>query len=114
MDSLMTIWVFFIGIIIGILIGVILSYRTAVSPLQHTIKKLTFRDKYNHETMKYYPYNPDNFRFVGDPIDGIQFEENAIVFVRFKKGNACRTKEQDHIKTLLENRKIEWFEFTTK
>jgi predicted Holliday junction resolvase-like endonuclease len=114
MDSLMTIWVFFIGIIIGILIGVILSYRTAVNPLQHTIKKLTFPDKYSLETMKYYPYNPDNFRFVGDPIDGIQFEENAIVFVRFKKDNTPRTKEQNHIKILLENRNVKWFEFTTK
>lgn len=114
MDLLMTIWMFFIGIIIGIIIGVILSYRTAVNPLQHTIKKLTSQDKYSHEIMKYYPYNPDNFRFVGDPIDGIQFEENAVVFVRFKKDNIPRTKEQDRIKTIIENKCIEWFEFKTK
>jgi hypothetical protein len=114
MDSLMTIWVFFIGITIGIILGIILSYKTAVNPLQHTIKKLTAQYKYSHEVMKYYPYNPDNFRFVGDPIDGIQFEEKAILFVRFKKGNVPLTKEQNHIKTLLKNRNVEWFEFTTK
>jgi hypothetical protein len=114
MDPLMTIWVLLIGSIFGIIIGVILSYRTAVNPLQHTIKKLTFQDKYSNETMKYYPYNPDNFRFLGDPIDGIQFEENAILFVRFKKDSAPRTKEQDHIKSLLENQNVEWFEFTMK
>jgi MFS superfamily sulfate permease-like transporter len=113
MDALMTIWVLFIGIIIGIIIGVILSYRTAVYPLQHTIKKLTSQDKYSNDTMKYYPYNPNNFRFVGDPIDGIQFEENAILFVRFKKDNTTDTKEQDHIKALVENGNVEWFEFTT-
>ncbi len=112
MDTLMTIWVFFIGIIIGIIIGVILSYRTAVNPLQHTIKKLSSQDKYSHDTMKYYPYNQNNFRFVGDPIDGIQFEENTILFVRLKKDNTTSTKEQDHIKTLVENGNVEWFEFT--
>jgi hypothetical protein len=112
MDPLMTIWVFFIGSIIGIIMGVILSYRTAVNPLQHTIKKLTLQHEYNYETMKYYPYNPDNFRFLGDPIDGVQFEQNTILFVRFKKENTLRTKEQDHIKTLLEKGNVEWFEFT--
>jgi len=114
MDTLMTIWVFLIGIIIGVIIGIILSYRTAVNPLQHTIKKLTSQHKYIRETMKYYPYNSDNFRFVGDPIDGIQIEENVILFVRFKKDKTPRTKEQDHIKTLLENRNVAWFEFNTK
>ena len=112
MDPLMTIWVFFIGIIIGILLGVILSYRTAVNPMQHTIKKLTSQHKYSSEIMKYYPYNPENFRIICDPIDGIQFEKNVILFVRFKKDNAIRTKEQDHIKTLLENGNVEWFEFS--
>jgi hypothetical protein len=114
MDPLMTIWVFFIGSIIGIILGVILSYRTAVNPLQQTIRKITSQQKYCHETMKYYPYNADNFRFVGDPVDGIQFEENTILFVRFKKDNAPRSSEQDHIKTLLENGNVDWFEFTTK
>jgi hypothetical protein len=112
MDPLMTIWVFLIGNIIGIILGVMLSYRTAVNPLQHTIKKLTSQHEYNYESMKYYPYNPDNFRFIGHPIDGIQFEENAILFVRLKKDNNSLTKEQEHIKNLLENGNVEWLEFT--
>ena len=45
MDPLMTIWVFFIGCFIGIIVGVMLSYRTAVTPLQHTISKLTSQDQ---------------------------------------------------------------------
>jgi len=112
MDSLMTIWVFFIGSIIGIIFGVMISYRTAVNPLQQRIKKLTSQHAYNYEAMKYYPYNADNFRFIGDPIDGIQFEENTILFVRLKKDNKSCTKGQEHIKNLLENGNVEWFEFT--
>lgn len=111
MDFLMNIWVFFIGIIIGIIVGVLLSYRTAVTPLQQTLLNLTSKHIFNQETMKYYPYDPNNFRFIGDPIDGIQFEQNTILFVRFKKNNANRTKEQDQIKTILENGNIGWFEF---
>jgi len=114
MDPLMSLWVFFIGIIIGIIIGVGLSYRTAVTPLQKRIETLTSQDEAYHETMKYYPYNPENFRFIGSPVDGIQFEENDILFVRFRKKNVSRTKEQEHIKTLLENGRVRWFEFMTK
>ena len=64
--------------------------------------------------MKQYPYNPDNFRFLGDPIDGIQFEEDKILLVRFKKANTPRTPEQEHIKNIIENGNISWFEWSTK
>ncbi len=110
----MTLWLFLIGTIIGIILGVILSYRTAVTPLQHTIKKITSQSKNLHESMKYYPYDAERFRFLGEPIDGIQFEDDSILFVRFKEGNTPRTKEQDEIKNLLENGKVKWFEFKTK
>lgn len=114
MDSLMTLWAVFIGILIGIIIGVGLSYRTAVTPLQHRIDTLLIHKDRLHELMKYYPFNPDNFRFIGSPVDGIQFEDDGILFVRFGGSNLSRTKEQDHIKTLLENGKVSWFEFMTK
>ena len=61
MDPLMTIWVFFIGSIIGVIVGVALSYRTAVTPLHQRIGKLTSQQY--HTFMKQYPYNPDNFRY---------------------------------------------------
>ena len=114
MDSLMTIWVFFIGCFFGIIFGVMLSYRTAVTPLQDTISKLTSQDQQYHENMKYYPYNQDRFRFIGGPVDGIQFEEDCILFVRFKEGNIPRTIDQEKIKKLLETGKVQWFEFMVK
>ena len=112
MDSLMTIWVFFIGSIIGVIVGVALSYRTAITPLHQRIGKLTSQQY--HMFMKQYPYNPDNFRFLGDPIDGIQFEDDRILFVWFKTRKTIRTPEQDHIKNLLENGNVSWFEWSTK
>jgi predicted Holliday junction resolvase-like endonuclease len=112
MDSLMTVWVFFIGSIIGVIVGVALSYRTAVAPLHQRIRRLTSQQY--HAFMKHYPYNLENFRYVGDPIDGIQFEEDKILFVRFKTRRIIRTQEQEHIKNLLENGNVSWFEWSTK
>jgi hypothetical protein len=112
MDPLMTVWVFFIGSIIGVIVGVALSYRMAITPLHQRIGKLTSQQY--HAFMKQYPYNPDYFRYLGDPIDGIQFEEDKILFVWFKKRNTVLTKEQDHIKSLLENGNVSWFEWSTK
>ena len=111
MDSLMTIWVFFVGCIVGFIIGVMLSFRTAVAPLHHSLEKFTSGQRQYQKSIKYYPYNPDTFRFIGDPVDGIQFEEDTILFVRFKtRGTSCTT-EEDHIKYLLEQGKVGWFEF---
>lgn len=112
MDSLMTVWVFFIGIIIGVIVGVALSYRIAITPLHQRIGKLTSQQY--HTFMKQYPYNPENFRYLGDPIDGIQFEEDKILFVWFKTRKTIRTPEQDHIKSILENGNVSWFEWSTK
>lgn len=113
MDPLMTLWVFFIGIILGMITGITLSYKTAVRHLKQQVQSLTIQKHGSSETMKYYPYDFDNFRFIGSPVDGIQFDEDNILFVRFDKGNTPRTREQDHIKTLLENGKVGWFEFMT-
>jgi len=112
MDPLMTVWVFFIGSIIGLIVGIALSYRTAVTPLHERIGKLTSQQY--HAFMKQYPYDPENFRYIGDPVDGIQFEEDKILFVWFKTRKTIRTPEQDHIKNLLENGNVSWFEWSTK
>src|SRR5689334_7267700 len=38
--------------------------------------------------MERYPYDSSNFRFLGTPVDGVQFEEDRIVFVEFKSHRA--------------------------
>lgn len=58
-----------------------------------------------------YPYNKERFRFIGSPIDGIQFEDDKIIFVEFKTGEAKLTEEQKKIKELVEKKKVEFLEF---
>jgi hypothetical protein len=110
MDFLMDFWLLLIGIVIGIIIGVALSFRQAVTPLHQRIGELTCEPGQNQELMKYYPYNLHRFRFIGDPIDGVQFESNKILFVQLKEK---RTPEQEHLKKLVEEGNVEWFEFIT-
>ncbi len=114
MDPLMTFWVLCVGCFFGIILGIMLSYNTAVKPLQYRISRLTSQDQRFHEQMKYYPYDLDRFKRIDGPVDGIQFEEDAILFVRFTDGHISCTKEQERVKHLLEAGNVRWFEFPTK
>ena len=60
--------------------------------------------------MNNYPYEPRNFRFIGDPIDGLSFEDGKIVFMEFKTGTSKLSEKQKKIKELVENKKVEWKE----
>lgn len=61
-----------------------------------------------------YPYDAKDFRFIGSPIDGIQFEEDVIVFVEVKTGNSKLTSKQKHIKSLIKRKKVRWLTVTIK
>jgi predicted Holliday junction resolvase-like endonuclease len=61
--------------------------------------------------MDRYPYNSANFRFLGTPVDGVQFEEDKIVFVEFKSRNAELSTAQRRMKQLVQAGKVTWEEF---
>ncbi len=56
--------------------------------------------------LDHYPYDPQNFRFLGSPIDGVQFEEDKIILVEFKTGTSRLSQKQQNIKNLVESRRI--------
>ncbi|MDP3917005.1 MAG: Holliday junction resolvase-like protein [Nanoarchaeota archaeon] len=64
--------------------------------------------------MSSYPYDSNNFRFLGSPIDGISFEDDEIVFVEFKTGESQLSKKQKHIRNLVNDKKIIWKEIRDK
>jgi len=57
-----------------------------------------------------YPYDRHNFRFIGTPIDGVQFEPDKIVFVEFKTSGSTLSTKQKLIKGLINDGKIEFRE----
>jgi len=60
--------------------------------------------------MENYPYDYENFRFIGTPIDGLSFENGKIVFMEFKTGTSKLSEKQKKIKSLVEDKKVEWKE----
>ncbi len=52
--------------------------------------------------LELYPYDPHDFRFVGTPIDGIQFTDDAIVLVEFKAADSQLSQRQRTIKKMVE------------
>jgi len=57
-----------------------------------------------------FPYNSQNFRFIGKPIDGICFENDKIVFVEFKSNKSQLNDSQRRVRDLVEKKRVEWFE----
>ena len=57
-----------------------------------------------------YPWNPQNFRFLGSPIDGVQFEDDEIVFVEFKSGKSHLSSKQTNIKEMVNAGKVSFQE----
>lgn len=122
MDPFMIFWIFLIGIIVGVILGVTLLHRTAISPLHRKIDNLTSEKQalsttYDMTTeqfaptMEQYPYPTERFRFIGTPIDGIQFEDDQILFVKFRIHESKLNATQNRIKKLVKEGKVKWFEF---
>jgi predicted Holliday junction resolvase-like endonuclease len=61
--------------------------------------------------MEQYPYDPQGFRFLGTPIDGVQFEDDRIVFVEFKTNKSQLSKRQKHFRALVESGEVYFEEF---
>ncbi len=61
--------------------------------------------------MDRYPYDSANFRFLGTPVDGVQFEEDRIVFVEFKSNRSELSTAQKKLRRLVETGKVSWEEY---
>lgn len=114
MDPFVYIYVFFIGLLFGFLAGVVYIYRKFVAPLKREKKSMSILHGKVIEQfapfMKNYPFEPKKFRFIGSPVDGLQFNDDKILFVEFKTGNSKLSEEERRIKELVEKKKVEWFE----
>ena len=58
-----------------------------------------------------YPYDSNRFRFLGDPIDGVQFNDEEIIFMEFKTSSSRMSRRQKEIRDLVEKGKVKFEEF---
>ena len=108
----------FVVLLLALLLVLMLwLYRRAWMELKRfRFSKQSLSSKYGRLTeqfmpfMKGYPYDAQNFRFIGSPVDGVQFEPDRVVFVEFKSADGRLSARQKQIKDLVLNKKVEFRE----
>jgi predicted Holliday junction resolvase-like endonuclease len=110
--------IIFIGCLILIYKRLWIRHEMLKLQLQEALfKKKSLSSKYGKMTEQFipflesYPYDEQNFRFIGSPIDGVQFESDKVVLVEFKTADSKLTKKQKDIKRLVEKGRVEFKEF---
>jgi hypothetical protein len=111
-----------LGGICLVLLFVLILVVTRLRVLSHRLSDTEFQNRslsttYGRITEQWfpllgkYPYDAQDFRFLGSPIDGVQFEEDRIVFVEFKANKSRLSEKQRRIKKLVEEGYVYWEEF---
>ena len=90
-------------------------WRRAVSDLRGArSSSQSLSTKYGKMTEQFmpfvpnYPWDPERFRFIGSPIDGIQFEEDRVIIVEFKIGSSRLTATQRQIRDQIRDGRVEF------
>jgi len=90
--------------------------KLKVKLMETLSRKQSLSTKYGKMTeqfmpfLKTYPYDENSFRFLGTPIDGVQFNDDGVVFVEFKTSDSRMSPKQKHIKELVEEKKVKFEE----
>lgn len=61
--------------------------------------------------LKGWPWSAGRFRFLGNPLDGIQFNNDEIIFVEIKTGGARLSRTQKNLKNLVKEGKVRFVTF---
>lgn len=61
--------------------------------------------------LKHYPHDPQRFRFLGTPIDGVQFEDDKIIFIEFKTSGSRLTDIQKKVIDMVDKKRVYFEEF---
>jgi len=127
-----------ITIIILLLIGMIIAYHIGskvghakrekhwISELPHHRKDAILRSRavlggqFSEQLAPFlpnFPYNPNECRFIGKPIDLIVFkgmdnkEIEEVKFIEIKSGNSQLSSSEKKLKEAIENKRVSWEEY---
>ena len=105
-------WQIIIGLSLAIVILFLLWRRARRRLLNLSFAKQSLSSKYGKMTEQFlpfladYPYDPQRFRFLGSPVDGVQFADDKIIFVEFKIDSSRLTSQQRRIEDLIRQKKV--------
>ena len=118
-------WEYFVLVLLLAVVVMFILYRRAQRENQSLREKLSglvsskqsLSTKYGRMSeqfmpfLKDYPHDSQDFRFIGSPVDGVQFNRDGIVLVEFKTGDSKLTAKQKDIKELVRKGKVDFLEF---
>ena len=106
-------WIIFC--LIGALVSAVaVAFQLNVRLRQELFRRRSQSSKYGKITEQFlplvdsFPWDPSNFRFLGTPIDGMQFAEDRIILVEFKTANSQLSSAQRRIRTLVDEGKVDF------
>ena len=115
MEIPLFVWVF-IGVVVAFIatgvisITVIRSLLKDSSQLRSKIRSMSTKHGMMAEQFlpyyKDFPGDPQKFKFLGAPVDGILFEEDKIVIIEFKTGKSQLSATQRKIRKLIKEGKV--------
>ena len=92
-------------------------WRTAMSGLRSArFSNRSLSSKYGKMTEQFmpfipeYPWDPQRFRFIGSPVDGVQFEDDRVIFVEFKTAGGKLSARQRAIRDQVRGGRVEFQE----
>ncbi|MBS3142360.1 endonuclease [Candidatus Woesearchaeota archaeon] len=115
-ESVLIFIILFLCAILILLIMYVAHLRRNIQLKQFKLQSANVRHGKSWE--QFVPFMPefekiaskDNFMFLGNPIDGIAFDEDAIKFIEFKTGTSRLSPKQQRIKKQIEEKNVEWHE----
>jgi len=106
------IWWVVAGLSVTLALAVLAVLRLYRRLKEEVFRKRSQSSRYGKLTEQFlplvekFPWDPSNFRFLGTPIDGVQFEEDRIILVEFKAANSQLSAPQRRIRDLVNAGKV--------
>ena len=106
------IWWVVAGLSVALALALVATLQLYKRLKQELFRKRSQSSRYGKLTEQFlplvesYPWDASNFRFLGTPIDGVQFEDDRIILVEFKAANSQLSPLQRHIRDLVHDGKV--------
>jgi predicted Holliday junction resolvase-like endonuclease len=115
MEIPLLVWLFIVAVgafiaTVSISVAVIRALLKNGSQLRSKIRSMSTKHGMMAEQFlpyyKDFPGDPQKFKFLGAPVDGILFEEDKIVIIEFKTGKSQLSATQRRIRKLIKEGKV--------
>lgn len=110
-----------VALVVAAFVLVLVLWVASVRRLRRKLKDLAWgkrsqSTRYGQITEQFapflesWPWDPKQFRFIGSPIDGVQFNDDGVVFVEIKSASSRLSPLQQQVRAHVEAGRVAWRE----